>query len=494
MSTQTLAPMPDIVGGLPNFCGADSQLDEVMQSRQPAFLNDTNLSLDRLQSTFSIALHMQQPLIPAVTPSNGGDDLATAEIISNLDYMVQHPDVGDNHNASVFAECYARIGSIVPELIDAGHNPRVMLDYSGELFYGLQKMGRGDVLERLRGVTCDPGLRRHVEWLGTMWGHAVAPSTPPADVILHIRAWQQHFAAIFGWDALARVRGFSPPEMHLPNHPDVAYQYIKSLKDCGYLWLMVQEHTVETMEGHGLEQKHVPHRLVARNSLGEEVSIIAIIKTQGSDTKLVAQMQPYYEAETLGRVELGGISIPPLVTQIGDGENGGVMMNEFPQCYRQATERFGSAGVVAVNATEYLEMIEQAGVREEMMPAIRPIGQGPVLDRITKWEFGAADRAIAEVREQSPEFSMDGGSWTNNISWVNDYENVLDPMNKLSAEFHRRLDGRPIDTGSHPYRNVLFHLLVSQTSCFRYWGQGRWTDYAQEICRRGFEILANDFE
>ena len=333
-----------------------------------------------------------------------------------------------------------------------------------------------------------------------MWGHAVAPSTPPADVTLHIRAWQQHFAAIYGWDALARVRGFSPPEMHLPNHPDVAFQYIKSLKDCGYQWLLVQEHTVETLQGHGLEQKHVPHRLVARNSLGEEVSIIAIIKTQGSDTKLVAQMQPYYEAETLGRVELGGISIPPLVTQIGDGENGGVMMNEFPQCFRQTTERFGSrvtpsnAGVVAVNVTEYLEMIEQAGVREEMMPAIRPIGQGPVLDRITKWEFGSADRAIAEVREESPEFSMDGGSWTNNISWVNDYENVLDPMNKLSAEFHRRLDGHPVDTGGHPYRNVLLHLLVSQTSCFRYWGQGRWTDYAQEICRRGFEILAHDFE
>jgi len=489
MNAQTTAAMPDVVGGLPNFCGADSQLDEIMQSRQPAFLGDTNLSLDRLQATFSIALHMQQPLIPV-----GSDDLATAEIISNLDYMMQHQDVGDNHNASVFAECYARIGSIVPELIDAGHSPRVMLDYSGELLYGLRKMGRDDVLERLRGVTCDPGLRRHVEWLGTMWGHAVAPSTPPADVKLHIQAWQQHFAALYGWDALARVRGFSPPEMHLPNHPDVAYQYVKSLKECGYQWLLVQEHTVETMEGHALEQKHVPHRLVARNSLGEEVSIIAVIKTQGSDTKLVAQMQPAYEAESLGRVELGGISIPPLVTQIGDGENGGVMMNEFPQCYRQTTERFGIEGVVAVNATEYLEMLEQAGVREEMMPAIRPIGQGPVLDRITKWEFGAADRAIVEIREQSPDFSMDGGSWTNNISWVSDYENVLDPMNKLSAEFHRRLDGQPVDTAGHPYRNVLFHLLVSQTSCFRYWGQGRWTDYAREICRRGLEILAHDFE
>ena len=27
---------------------------------------------------------------------------------------------------------------------------------------------------------------------------------------------------------------------------------------------------------------------------------------------------------------LAGTSVPPLVTQIADGENGGVMMNEFP--------------------------------------------------------------------------------------------------------------------------------------------------------------------
>ena len=89
---------------------------------------------------------------------------------------------------------------------------------------------------------------------------------------------------------------------------------------------------------------------------------------------------------------------------------------------------------------------------------------------------------------------MDGGSWTNNISWVRGYENVLTPMNKLSAQFHEALDNRKIDTNSHAYRNTLFHLLVSQTSCFRYWGQGMWTDYALEICRRGSEILAHDFK
>jgi len=281
--------------------------------------------------------------------------------------------------------------------------------------------------------------------------------------------------------------------MHLPNHPDAAYEFVKALKECGYRWVLVQEHTVETLGGHGLQEKHLPHRLVAKNSCGEEASIIAIIKTQGSDSKLVAQMQPYYEAETLERREVGGIAIPPIVTQIGDGENGGVMMNEFPECYRQTTSRYGTEGVVGVGVTEYLELVEQAGVQESMMPAIRPIHQGRVFERITKWQEGAADEAIAQLTHEYPEFSMEGGSWTNNISWVKSYENVLTPMNRLSARFHELLDGSSVDTNSYPYRNAFFHLLTSQTSCFRYWGQGRWTDYAQEICRRGMEILQNDF-
>ena len=70
--------------------------------------------------------------------------------------------------------------------------------------------------------------------------------------------------------------------------------------------------------------------MVCRGSHGETASIIALIKTQGSDSKLVAQMQPYHEARGLDRLGLSGQCLPPLVTQIADGENGGVMMNEFP--------------------------------------------------------------------------------------------------------------------------------------------------------------------
>src|SRR5262249_611184 len=160
------------------------------------------------------------------------------------------------------------------------------------------------------------------------------------------------------------------------------------------------------------------------------------------------------------------ISIPPLVTQIGDGENGGVMMNEFPSGYRQGIHRCGTEGTVAVNVTEYLEMIEQAGGREHHPPPGPAPHPGQGFAPLTQGEPGAADKAIAEVKREKPHFNLEGGSWTNNISWVRGYENLLTPMNKLSARFHEVLDNRAVDRNSHAYRNALYHLLVAETSCF----------------------------
>ena len=117
--------------------------------------------------------------------------------------MVEHPGEGDNHNAEAFAHCYRRLADIIPQLIAEGANPRIMLDYSGNLLWGFQQMGRQDILEALQRLACDPALQPHVEWLGTFWSHAVAPSTPIPDLKLQILAWQHHFAAMFG-DASAK--------------------------------------------------------------------------------------------------------------------------------------------------------------------------------------------------------------------------------------------------------------------------------------------------
>ncbi|MEJ1931635.1 glycosyl hydrolase family 57, partial [Nostoc sp. NIES-2111] len=418
--------LPEIIDGLPNISGWEAEVLSVVNDDAPVFLPRTNIKLADVNAVFAIALHMHQPTIPA---------LSSGELISNLQYMFAHPHEGDNHNAGAFAYCYSRMGEFIPELVSQGCNPRVMLDYSGNLLWGLRQMGRDDVLDNLKRITCDAKYQPYVEWLGTMWGHAVVPSTPIEDIKLHILAWQQYFAAIFGWEALARVKGFSPPEMHLPNHPDTLFQFVKALKECGYRWLLVQEHTVETIDGQPLTDKHLPHRLIARNSQGETISIIALIKTQGSDTKLVAQMQPYYEAKTLSKRRLGNVEIPPIVSQIGDGENGGVMMNEFPSAFKQAwwdmvNNGGGRTGVVGVCGTEYLELIEAAGCRVEDFPTCQPIGQHQIWQRFSSdnYQSEAVEKAIEEIKQTNPNFHVEGASWTNHISWVKGYENVLSPM------------------------------------------------------------------
>ncbi len=484
--------LPEYIGQWPNLCGSESLLEAKLRERgtHPVFLPESRVDFGGIQSACAIALHMHQPLIPA-----GGPDLRTAGIISNLKHMMDNPGIGDNHNAAVFHWCYKRMGDFIPQLMDEGKQPRVMLEYSGVLLHGLRQMGLHDVFDNLKRITCDPRYRSAVEWLGCPWGHAVAPSTPVQDFRLHVRAWQHHFAAIFGLEALARVRGFSPAEMALPNQPDTAYEFVKTLRDCGYTWVLVQEHTVERPEnGHGPERKHLPHRLVCRNARGEEASITAIIKTQGSDTKLVAQMQPYYEAKGLSRWELAGKQVPPLVTQIADGENGGVMMNEFPPKYQEVVRESSGSRTPLMNATEYLEYLAALGIKDSDFPVVQPIHQKRIWERFKPGEGGERLTAVIEqLKKEDHRFHMEGGSWTNNISWVRGYENLLGPMERASSHFNEKVLRRGVPTNDPRFRNALFHLLSSQTSCYRYWGQGIWTDYGRELCRRLEAILVHDF-
>ena len=53
--------------------------------------------------------------------------------------------------------------------------------------------------------------------------------------------------------------------------------------------------------------------------------------------------------------------MPPLVTQIADGENGGVMMNEFPPKYLGVIRECSGTRTPAMNVTEYLERLRSAG-------------------------------------------------------------------------------------------------------------------------------------
>jgi hypothetical protein len=205
-------------------------------------------------------------------------------------------------------------------------------------------------------------------------------------------------------------------------------------------------------------------------------------------------MQPYYEAKGLARQDLAGRSVPPLVTQIADGENGGVMMNEFPSKYELATAEASRSPTPPVNVGEYLQHLEDLGICAADLPAIQPLWQKRIWDRLTPGSGpDALSRVLEELRKEDGRFHVEGGSWTNNISWVRGYENLLGPMELASVLFAQRALAPDVGTDEPRYVRALYHLLMSQTSCYRYWGQGVWTDYGRELCRRTIAILESEF-
>ena len=105
-----MSDLAEYVCGLPNLCGAESEIEAALAARrgQRIFLPESGIDFGSIKSAFATALHMHQPLIPA-----GGGNLTTAEIISNLKHMMDNPGVGDNHNAPVFHWCYKRMGELM---------------------------------------------------------------------------------------------------------------------------------------------------------------------------------------------------------------------------------------------------------------------------------------------------------------------------------------------------------------------------------------------
>ena len=147
-----------------------------------------------------------------------------------------------------------------------------------------------------------------------------------------------------------------------------------------------------------------------------------------------------------------------------------------------------------MNGSEYVDFLETLKINEDSYPLIQAIDQhkiwGKIPGQITPTTF---NQAIEELKEENQSFSLSGASWTNDLSWENGYKNVLDPISKLSSIFHEKFDHvvaqNPSLTKNHNYQEALLYLLLLETSCFRYWGQGKWTEYAKTIFEKGEEFL-----
>ena len=207
------------------------------------------------------------------------------------------------------------MGEFIPQLLDEGKQPRVMLDYSGTLLHGLRQMGVDDVLEALRTITCDPRYRaarrmarlpvgpcrrarpRRCRTTGCTCGPGSITSPPSS-----------------GWRRSAACAASRRPRWPCPTTRTSPTSSSRRSRIAATVGAGAGAHGRAAGRTRACDSKHLPHRLVCTSSRGESASIIAIIKTQGSDTKLVAQMQPYYEARGLVAATLAGRPVPPLVT------------------------------------------------------------------------------------------------------------------------------------------------------------------------------------
>ena len=111
-----MSELAEYIEQRPNICGSEEQIAAAVRAAagKPVFLPESRIDFANINSAFAIALHMHQPLIPA-----GGSDLATAEIISNLKYMMDNQGTGDNHNAPVFV-WFTTSTALLDSSIEAG--------------------------------------------------------------------------------------------------------------------------------------------------------------------------------------------------------------------------------------------------------------------------------------------------------------------------------------------------------------------------------------
>ena len=129
--------------------------------------------------------------------------------------------------------------------------------------------------------------------------------------------------------------------------------------------------------------------------------------------------------------------------------------------YIQSIQSLGTQGTVALNGSEYLEFLQEAGINPVDFTPVQPISQHRIWEKIKNFGPQAANKAIEELQKTDSSFNLDKGSWTSDRNWVKGYDQVLDPINQLSAAFHEKFDQKNVvPPTSRSYKEALLYLLL----------------------------------
>ena len=416
-----------------------------------------------MKSMYIPWLHMHQPLI-----------WWKNKIVNNIQKMLFSNDSTESWNAKLMLRAYKNPARYVKELKEDGYNPQIMLDFSGILLEALDELGENGTLNRVEVDGEKIGnitkfyrnvLRKYpeaIEVSGTAYSHCYFPSTPPGDWEYQIEEWRSVFRKIFGKKSLENVKGFWLPEMGVPAFGDRLEKLIKIISEY-YEWLIIPLQAVEGYKNLSYEQVIClvgqPHLLRIENA-----SIPVIIKAPtyfidqqaGCDVNCI--FSKISEAERIFRKVSNK---PPLIVPASDGENGNVMMNEFfPKTFVPFFKKTKNESSTTV--TSFLHKFYSKNGKIQPKDEIK--------------------------------IRLLGGSWVGGHSlWIEGRKRseIIRKIYELSRQIHKIETKLESKKSREKLKKIKRMLLVSETSCYVYWGVDFWFNQGEKMINFTKRLLQN---
>jgi len=240
--------------------------------------------------------------------------------------------------------------------------------------------------------------------------------------------------------------------MGIPGEEEKLLLLIKLLKNFGYEWIILPIEAVENEKQMSYEQRIIttsqPHIIRVKN---ESIPVVFRVRYDFIDQQAGCDANQVYEkcleaGDIFGRVS----DKPALIVPASDGENGNVMLNEFfPETFVPFFENKIADPIYSMKVSEFLECYY------------------PEID--------------SEVR-----IGVTGSSWVGgHKSWEEGDERIKinKKISELSERFHRLENNLGVIKDKKLlgfYKDVRHSLLISETSCYTYWGTEFWFEQAKK--------------
>lgn len=401
-------------------------------------------------------LHFHQPLV-----------WQNNKLVSNLQKMLLSKDSRESWDGKLIARAYKNPAKYIGQLRKEGYKPRIMLDFSGILLESLKNIGKklnkikiegekiGDIIKFYKKVFKKyPGS---IEIAGTAYSHCYFPAIPEKDWVYQVEEWRSIFKKIFGSKQLEKVKGFWFPEMGIPGFEDKLAELIKTIKEVGYEWCILPLQAAEGYDALTLKERIrmtcQPHLIKVKD---QSIPTIFRIPTYFIDQQSGFKAEELYK-KILQATSFFGESKPAMIVPAGDGENGNFMMNEFfPKVFVPFFKSRINKNISSLTVSDFL--FRYYSRNGEMVPK-------------------------SEIKIKTI-----GASWVGTHRfWLEGARRLemVNRINKLSDEFSavvKHLKGKKLtQTMKKSFDEAKRAFLISETSCYVYWGTDFWFDQGERM-------------